>query len=962
MTDHPRRPSIDTLKKSIAPREFYQREFPDTPLQEKGNGWVRNIPCPMPGHEDGTPSFGVNLKNGQFKCFACGVAGSSILDFSMARYGLAMDAARDKLSADYHLSGDTPRATTTPPTATTRRKPNAPPTPPPKPLTAIPAHALATQPAAHPTLGPPDAAWCYSTAAGEPIIFVWRFDPHPPQREKKIILPLTWTPGGGWEFKGLGAKVATPLYQLDHIAAHAASPILVAEGEKAADAAARLLPETVTTATMNGADSPGKADWRPVKGRLVLIWPDADPPGAEYAAKVASLATAAGATQVRILDLACLAIDPATGDPRPLAAGWDAADALADGWDAPALATAARWTEWRPDPGPDPATAPPAPAGATPSAPPGLPSGYEWRANGIFFRHPGEPPEKARYVCPPLRVLAVSHDEQNRDFGRLVEFADINGETQRLVIYDHERSGSGDALRARLARRGFECSTTAECRRLFLDLFRRWQPSARALSVRKTGWIRDHSVFVLGHRIIGAADDAPPVILADDVDRPATGEQGTLAEYQEQVFRLAIGNSRLLFGISSGFAPPLLALIGQESGGINFYSDTSRGKTTLANAIASLFGRPADYRRQWRATSNGLEGAAAAHNDLPLILDDLGQLAPREAGDSAYLLANGQNKQRMTPGAESRPLITWRLIFVSTGELTLAELANQAGIRLKAGQEVRVLELPADAGRGLGIFEELHEAPTGAALAQALNAATTRCYGTAGPAFLGRLVAEREEVAAWGRERIQDFTAQLLAAIPAPPGEVIRAAGRFATIALAGTLATHWGITGWPPAAALDATRRCFAAWLAARGGAVPATERDLLEQVRGFLKRHANRFRWLHRIGDDHAPDIPHAAGYRVKLDPVTREPLKDDGENRYSPAEYLLEFRAHAQVFREEIIAGYDYAAACAILRRHGLIIPGADGRNTRKLRVPGYEHPQRFVVLDLRDHADSDEVRPS
>lgn len=943
-------PGFDEVKAAIAPRVYYAGRFTDVRLVAGASGWSKNFQCPFPEHDDTTASFGVNLETGAFKCHGCGVAGSSIIDFEMRDHGLSDRQARDKLAADYGIVAGTSGGAIQPPKPPQRAQRVTAISPRP-----IPAMALATKPQAHPTLGKPGAEWVYRDARGKALLLIWRFDP---PGGRKLFQPLSFVAGangGEWRFKGLAAGVATPLFHLDEIAARPQAAVVVGEGEKSAEALALLLPECVATTSLNGAAGPKKADWTPVAGRVVYLWPDADPPGGRYAREVAELVFAAGASRVRMLDLDSLRHDPLTGESRELAKGWDAADALAAGWTAERLATRARWVDWSPQSPLGSESEADATVGVTSgiSAPPGLPAGYDWRATGIFFRYPAEPPDKARFVCPPLTVLAISHDDQGKDFGRLVAFADLNGVSQRMIVYDYERSGSGDALRTRFARRGFECATTAEGRRLFSDLLRRWCPAARALSVRKTGWTRDQQCFVLGHHTIGPPDGVP-VILADEVERPATARSGSLADCQQQVLKFAEGNSRLMLGLSAGFAPPLIALLGTESGGLNYFGDTSLGKTTLVNVVASLWGQPNEYRRQWRATSNGLEGAALAHNDLPLILDDLGQLAPREAGDSAYLLANGQNKQRLTPGAESRPTHTWRLIFISTGELTLAELAAQGGTKLKAGQEVRVLEVPADAGQGLGIYETLHGQRSGAALSAYLNGAASRCYGSAGPAFVERLVAERREIAAWVKERLRDCADQLLGGITDPPGEVTRAAQRFALVALAGTLASHWQIAPWPVHAALDATKTCFAAWLAARGGAVSATERDLLDQVRGFLKRHANRFRWHHRSRDDHAPEVPNAAGYRVKLDPATRATLVVDGdETRYSPQDYIVEFRVFPQIFREEVIGGFDYRTAVLVLRRHGLIKVGADGKVSRKLRVPGFEHPQRFVVMDLVDH---------
>ena len=99
--------------------------------------------------------------------------------------------------------------------------------------------------------------------------------------------------------------------------------MVVCEGEKASDAATGLLPDFVVVTSPNGSKSAGKADWSPLHGRVVTVWPDADTAGLEYARQVAELAEAAGATSVAIVS-----------PPADVAVGWDAADALADGWSA----------------------------------------------------------------------------------------------------------------------------------------------------------------------------------------------------------------------------------------------------------------------------------------------------------------------------------------------------------------------------------------------------------------------------------------------------------------------------------------------------------------------------------------------------------------------------------------------------------------------------------------------------
>jgi hypothetical protein len=97
--------------------------------------------------------------------------------------------------------------------------------------------------------------------------------------------------------------------------------VVVCEGEKAADAASTLLPDHVVIASPNGSKSATKADWSPLAGRYVTIWPDADAAGNDYASAVCKVASTAGVIAIKII--------PA---PAGVAEGWDAADAVSAGW------------------------------------------------------------------------------------------------------------------------------------------------------------------------------------------------------------------------------------------------------------------------------------------------------------------------------------------------------------------------------------------------------------------------------------------------------------------------------------------------------------------------------------------------------------------------------------------------------------------------------------------------------
>lgn len=188
-----------------------------------------------------------------------------------------------------------------------------------RPIMPIPADAP-PPPQRHPKHGAPSLSWAYPNAAGELLGYVCRFDP--PGRRKEFS-PLTYcqNASGARAWRSKAWPVPRPLYGLDRLAQRPAAPVIVCEGEKAADAAAELLPDHVAITSPNGAQSAHKADWGALAGRDVTLWADNDDEGRGYAAAVArALCGIAAAVKV-------------ASTPAGACEGWDAADALAEGWD-----------------------------------------------------------------------------------------------------------------------------------------------------------------------------------------------------------------------------------------------------------------------------------------------------------------------------------------------------------------------------------------------------------------------------------------------------------------------------------------------------------------------------------------------------------------------------------------------------------------------------------------------------
>ncbi|WP_049015793.1 DUF927 domain-containing protein, partial [Enterobacter asburiae] len=157
----------------------------------------------------------------------------------------------------------------------------------------------------------------------------------------------------------------------------------------------------------------------------------------------------------------------------------------------------------------------------------------------------------------------------------------------------------------------------------------------------------------------------------------------------------AYGNYAMMTGIAAALAAPLIGLAGADGFGIHFYEQSSAGKTTTANVASSLYGNPDLLRLTWYGTALGLANEAAAHNDGLMPLDEVGQGAdPISVSQSAYALFNGVGKLQGAKEGGNRDLKRWRTVAISTGEMDLETFIATAGRKTKAGQLVRLLNIP----------------------------------------------------------------------------------------------------------------------------------------------------------------------------------------------------------------------------------------------------------------------------
>ena len=357
------------------------------------------------------------------------------------------------------------------------------------------------------------------------------------------------------------------------------------------------------------------------------------------------------------------------------------------------------------------------------------------------------------------------------------------------------------------------------------------QCDRRVRTTDRTGWLGN--VFVLPHKTIGLG--AEEIIFRSSVFSAHYAEEGTLDEWRSAVAAPAKGNSRILFALSAAFAGPVFDALEEEPIGVNFFGHSSTGKSTALAIAGSVWGGGGrnGFAQTWHATRNGLEPIAKAHSGTCLCLDELGEIDARAASEYAYGLMNGTGKSRADRSGEARRKAEYRVNILSSGEISMADKILEAGARARQGQSVRFVDVPADGGKGLGIFDETHGQPPGEVAVKLKNAAF-RIYGTAGPALIESL--SRDLLAALDRIRIDAKKAASDWLPAGADGQICRVAHRFALIGAAGDLAAETLGLPWDKSEALDAAKACFAAWLDDRGGAQQGEIMDAIKALRDVI------------------------------------------------------------------------------------------------------------------------------
>ena len=376
--------------------------------------------------------------------------------------------------------------------------------------------------------------------------------------------------------------------------------------------------------------------------------------------------------------------------------------------------------------------------------------------------------------------------------------------------------------------------------------------------VSAPGWY--NSTFVLPDQVFASGNKTPEIYIGPNTDAHvgafALGE-GSLKDWQELVAKPSRLSSRLRLSIAAALAAPFLRLLGLDSFGINWFSETSDGKTVsliVAASVPGLLGP--EGLPSWADSEAALEAQLRGCRDGPMALDDTGdgehQMPLEEkARMLAFLIA--RNRPRKLSKVYERnnglgPRET-RNIVISSSERALGQIARAAGKGRLGGEEVRFMDIPASDPESSGIFDvNIVPAPgktlreTTKDLVESLRANAIKHQGYAFRELLEKFVNDPN-----GLEHLRAYKEQFErdAVLPDKHNAHYRIRSNFAVMYAAAALAIDYEILPWKKRPTFRAIEKCMRLALAtlatgAKEQAATAPAVDLHHVCRILKKRIA--------------------------------------------------------------------------------------------------------------------------
>jgi len=657
-----------------------------------------------------------------------------------------------------------------------------------------------------------------------------------------------------WHCKNIGGIASRIPYNLDQITKRPDATVLIVEGEKTVDAAkehyknSKYFSDLVVTTSQNGSSSPQLTDWSYLKGRKVIICPDNDKAGFKYAYTIYDLLCIAGAYSVEIVNIKNWFTQKGKdlADPLPIAlrVSEEEKQALYDALlqDTTELIVSKPIEVKR----------------------------FKNGKDALFFLKETEKDGIKSIPVTSTNIYIKSFfDDGNgkEDAGLIFSLFNRNGRYVEICLLNKSMASLVKFKEDLLPK----AVPVIDWKLLEIYLTTANNDGDNIMILaKKSGLYKDKDgqyCFVLLNKFRYGSKQ---FTFQADYENNLFQKKGCCYSWIESVGKYLGGNSRLCLACCASFASVFYEFMKWETKIFHFIGSSSSGKTTALKVALSIWGEYESQLLTWQTSPTALENRAVEMNNTCLFLDELSQADPEKLRGVSYMLSQGKGNDRGRPDrAGNRERLIFKNISLSTGEEDQETIFKKIKVDVKTGELLRFLNIEADAGAGLGIFDVLpnkyhkgsyvglRDDEKASAYSDDLIKAINENYGVIGVAFIKRFVDEinnrgdsfKREIEAKVNQGVKDF----LCTLDISSGQIIRVAKDFVRMGIVGEYATEWGFTGWEAGDATNSARRCFENWLAKWGTFGSREELTILESIKATIQRDKAQFSELTSLKDNY-------------------------------------------------------------------------------------------------------------
>jgi putative DNA primase/helicase len=322
---------------------------------------------------------------------------------------------------------------------------------------------------------------------------------------------------------------------------------------------------------------------------------------------------------------------------------------------------------------------------------------------------------KRKKIAAPIRLRAIGKKADGATIAQ-IRFRTMHGDYRsEFFAMSDLLPKNRDEIKNKLADLGYEWPEDGDLTSSILQKVATTRPKREFLMVSAPGWYEP--AFVIPGKVFASGTNKPEIYIDPNSDAHVGAfvlGEGSLKDWQELVAKPSRQSSCLRLSIAAALGAPFLRPLGLDSFGINWFSDTSDGKSHAVFAAASVAGLmgPAGLP-SWADSEPAIEDQARGLRDCVMPLDetadgeDKNTPLEKKARILAFLIARNRPRRlsRIYERNNNLENREFRIIVVSTSERALGQIARAAGRQRLGGEEVRFIDIPASDPNSAGIFD-----------------------------------------------------------------------------------------------------------------------------------------------------------------------------------------------------------------------------------------------------------------